>query len=129
VEATATAAGDVKHRTIAVVDDDPSMLQGLGRLLSAHGFRVQTFASAESLLDDIANCEADCLILDIHLGGISGIELQRQLIASGRKLPVIFMTAIDNDVTHQRAIDVGYVGYLRKPFLAKLLIDAINMVG
>jgi CheY-like chemotaxis protein len=61
-----------------------------------------------------------------HLGGISGIELQRQLIASGRKLPVIFMTAIDNDTTHQRAIDVGYVAYLRKPFLAKVLIDAIN---
>src|SRR5450631_3451289 len=109
-------------RTIAVVDDDPSMLQGLNRLLSAHGFRVQTFASAESFLDDIAYCEADCLILDVHLGGITGIELQRQLIGSGRKLPVIFMTAIDNDATHQKAIDVGCIAYLRKPFLAKLLI-------
>jgi CheY-like chemotaxis protein len=51
------------------------------------------------------------------------------LIESGRKLPVIFMTAIDNDATHQKAIDVGCIAYLRKPFLAKLLIDAINMVG
>jgi FixJ family two-component response regulator len=116
-------------RTIAVVDDDPSALQGLNRLLSAHGFRVQTFASAELFLDDIAKSEANCLVLDIHLGGISGIDLQRQLIASGRKLPVIFMTAIDNDATHQKAIDVGCIAYLRKPFLAKLLIDAINMVG
>jgi FixJ family two-component response regulator len=116
-------------RTIAVVDDDPSVLEGLHRLLSAHGFRVQTFASAELFLDDIANCEADCLILDVHLGGITGIELQRQLIASGKKLPVIFMTAIDTDATYQKATDVGYIAYLRKPFLAKLLIDAINMVG
>jgi FixJ family two-component response regulator len=61
-------------RTIAVVEDNPSMLQGLNRLLSAHGFRVQTFTSAELFLDDIAKCEAECLLLDIHLGGISGIE-------------------------------------------------------
>jgi FixJ family two-component response regulator len=116
-------------RTIAVVDDDPSLLQGLNRLLSAHGFRVQPFASAELFLDDIANCEADCLILDIHLGGISGIDLQRQLIASSRKLPVIFMTAMDNEATRQEAFDVGCIAYLRKPFLAKTLIDSINTVG
>jgi FixJ family two-component response regulator len=88
-----------------------------------------TFASAELFLDDMANSEADCLILDIHLGGISGLDLQRQLISLGRKLPVIFMTAIDHDATHQKAIDVGCIAYLRKPFLAKLLIDAINMIG
>ena len=115
-------------RTIAVVEDDPSMLQGLNRLLSAHGFRVQTFASAELFLDDIANCEAECLLLDIHLGGISGIDLQRRLTLSGTDLPVIFMTAIDNEATRQEAFDAGCVAYLRKPFLANLLIDAINKV-
>jgi FixJ family two-component response regulator len=112
--------------TVAVVEDDPSMLQGLNRLLSAHGFRVQTFASAELFLDAIANCEAECLILDIHLGGISGIDLKRQLTASGSNLPVIFMTAIDTETTRQEAFDAGCIAYLRKPFLAKLLIDAIN---
>jgi FixJ family two-component response regulator len=81
-------------RTIAVIDDNPSMLQGLNRLLSAHGFRVQTFASAESLLENIAKCEADCLLLDIHLGGISGIDLRRRLTSSGTDLPVIFMGRI-----------------------------------
>jgi FixJ family two-component response regulator len=116
-------------RTIAVIDDDPSTLQGLNRLLSAHGFRVQTFPSAELFLDDIANCEADCLILDINLGGISGIDLQRQLISSGKKLPVIFMTAMDNEATRQKSFDAGCIAYLRKPFLAKVLIDAINTVG
>jgi FixJ family two-component response regulator len=113
-------------RTIAVVEDDPSMLQGLNRLLSAHGFRVKTFTSAELFLDDIANREAEVLLLDIHLGGISGIDLKRRLISSGSDLPVIFMTAIDNEATRREAFDVGCVAYLRKPFLAKLLIDAIN---
>jgi FixJ family two-component response regulator len=115
-------------RTIAVVDDNPSMLQGLSRLLSAHGFRVRTFESAELFLDDIADCGADCLLLDIHLGGMSGIDLQRRLSSSGNDLPVIFMTAIDSDTTRQDAFDAGCVAYLRKPFLAKLLIDAINRV-
>jgi FixJ family two-component response regulator len=115
--------------TVAIVEDDPSMLQGLNRLLSAHGFRVQTFASAELFLDDIANCGAECLLLDIHLGGISGIDLKRQLTASGSNLPVIFMTAIDTETTRQEAFDVGCVAYLRKPFLVKLLIDAINGIA
>jgi FixJ family two-component response regulator len=116
-------------RTIAVVEDDPSMLQGLNRLLSAHGFRVERFTSAESFLHDIAKCEAKCLVVDIHLGGISGIDLKRRLTESGSDLPVIFMTAIDSDATRQEAFDAGCVAYLRKPFLAKLLIDAINGVA
>ena len=115
--------------TIAVIEDDPSMLQGLNRLLSAHGFRVERFTSAESFLDGIAKCEAECLLLDIQLGGISGIDLKRQLASSGRNLPVIFMTAIDNEATRHEAFEVGCVAYLRKPFLAKLLIDAINGIA
>jgi FixJ family two-component response regulator len=115
-------------RTIAVIDDNPSMLTGLYRLLSAHGFRVLTFASAELFLESCATCEADCLVLDIHLGGISGIDLQRRLTSSGTDLPVIFMTAIDDPATRQEAFDAGCVAYLCKPFLANLLINAINKV-
>ena len=115
-------------RTIAVVDDNPGMLQGLNRLLLAHGFRVRTFASAESFLESFAECEADCLLPHIHLCGISGIDLQRRLTSSGSELPVIVMTAIDNEVTRQEAFDAGCVAYLRKPFLAKLLIDAISRI-
>jgi len=116
-------------RTIVIVEDDPSMLQGLNRLLSEHGFRVERFTSAESFLDDIAECEANCLVVDIHLGGISGIDLKRKLTSSGSNVPVIFMTAIDNEITRQEAFDVGCVAYLKKPFFAKLLIDAINSVS
>jgi FixJ family two-component response regulator len=115
-----------RMRTIAVVEDDPSMLQGLNRLLLAHGFHVERFTSAESFLDDIARCEAKCLLVDIHLGGISGIDLKRRLTSSGSRLPVIFMTAIDSEATRQEAFEAGCLAYLRKPFLAKLLIDAIN---
>jgi FixJ family two-component response regulator len=116
-------------RTIAVVEDDPGMLQGLSRLLSAHGFRVARFTSAESFLDSVAQCEAACLVVDIHLGGISGIDLKRRLIASGSDFPVIFMTAVDSEATRQAAVDAGCVAYLQKPFLAKLLIEAINQVA
>jgi FixJ family two-component response regulator len=116
-------------RTIAVVEDDPSMLRGLFRLLSAHGFRVDRFTSAESFLDDVAECEAMCVVVDIHLGGISGIDLKRKLTSSGSDLPVIFMTAIDNEATRKEAFDAGCIAYLRKPFLAQLLIEAINRVA
>jgi len=68
-----------RMRTIAVIEDDPSMLQGLNRLLAAHGFRVERFTSAESFLDEVAGCEANCLLVDIHLGGTSGIDLKRLL--------------------------------------------------
>jgi len=105
-------------RTIAVIEDDPSILQGLKRLLSAHGFRVRPFASVESFLG-IANYEVDCLLLDIHLGGISGIDLQRRLTSSGTDLPVIFMTAIDSQATRQEAFDAGCIAYLKKPFFGK----------
>src|SRR5216683_3571905 len=115
--------------TIAVIEDDPSMLQGLSRLLLAHGFLVEKFTSAESFLNGVGSCEVKCILVDIHLGGISGIDLKRRLTSSGSDLPVIFMTAIDNEATRQEAIDAGCVAYLRKPFLAKLLIDAINSVG
>jgi FixJ family two-component response regulator len=116
-------------RTIAVVEDDPSMLQGLSRLLSALGFRVDGFASAESFLDSLAQCEAACLVVDIHLGGISGIDLKRKLVASGNDFPVIFMTAVDSEATRQAAVDAGCVAYLRKPFLSKLLVEAISQVS
>lgn len=115
-------------RTIAIVEDDPSMLQGLNRLLLARGFNVQAFSSAELFLEDAANRKAVCLLLDIQLSGISGIELKRRLASSGGSLPVIFMTGIDNEAVRQEALDLGCVAFLKKPFLAKLLIEAIDGV-
>ena len=113
-------------KTIAVVDDDPGMLRGIVRLLNAHGFGTQPFASAEAFLDGGGTKSAACLILDIHLSGISGIELRRRLTASGSRLPVIFITAVDDEATREEAIAAGCVAYLRKPFPSNQLIGAIK---
>jgi FixJ family two-component response regulator len=110
---------------VIVVDDDPGFLKSVARLLSVHGFDVRTFVSAEALLDSDAVRTATCMLLDIDLGGISGIELRRRLAASGSRCPVIFMTAIDDDATRNEAMAAGCVAYLKKPFAPQLLLDAI----
>ena len=110
---------------VIVVDDNPTFLKSVTRLLTVNGFATKTFSSAEALLDNDGACDATCLLLDIHLGGMSGIELQRRL--SG-KYPIIFMTAIDDDAVRTEAIEGGCVAYLRKPFSPHLLLDAIAKV-
>jgi FixJ family two-component response regulator len=111
---------------VIVVDDDPGLLKSVARLLAHHGIESRTFASAEALLESDSVPTATCLLLDIHLGGISGIELQRRLAASGSKWPVIFMTANDDEATRNEAMDTGYIAYLRKPFAQDVLLNAIS---
>jgi DNA-binding NtrC family response regulator len=101
---------------VIVVDDNAGLLKSVARLLAHHGIDSRTFASAEALLESDSVQTATCLLLDIHLGGISGIELQRRLAASGSKWPVIFMTANDNEAMRNEAMDAGCIAYLRKPF-------------
>jgi FixJ family two-component response regulator len=115
-----------RPKTIAVVDDDASMLKGIERLLGAYGFATKVFTSAEAFLDLTATAEIDCLLLDINLGGMSGIELRRHLTATGCDLPVIFMTAFDDEATRLQAQSAGCIAFLHKPFVAKLLIGAIE---
>jgi FixJ family two-component response regulator len=111
---------------IAIVDDDMSMLTSTARLLTVHGFRTQTFVSAEAFLDCESAAGADCLILDINLGGISGIEMRRRLTVAGSRIPVIFITSSDDEETFRQAIEAGCVVYLHKPFAANRLISAIS---
>ncbi|MEK1890993.1 MAG: response regulator [Phyllobacterium sp.] len=111
--------------TIAVVEDDPSMLRSVERLLNAHGFATEGFSSAEAYLH-CAVGKIDCLVLDVDLGGMSGIELQRRLRDSGSKLPVVFITALEDDALEAKAARAGCTAYLRKPFPAASLINAIN---
>ena len=114
------------RKLVAVVDDDTIMLRTLDRLLNVSGFTTETYCSGESLLAGSACSRATCLVLDIHLEGMSGIELSRQLAASGSKLPVIFMTAFDDDATREAAMEAGCVAFLHKPFPASSLIAAIE---
>ena len=115
-----------KHRLVLVVDDDPSILGAVARLLKVRGFDTKVFNTVESFLDRANLCDATCLVLDIHLNGMSGIELWRQLMLSGIELPVIFITANDSETTRKAAMEAGCVAYLPKPFPTKLLIDAIE---
>jgi Response regulator len=115
-----------RRNIVAVVDDDPSMRAAAENLLEASGFATELFASAEDFLDREAATHVDCLLLDIDLGGMSGIELRRQLAASGCQLPVIFMTALDDEAIHREALIAGCLASLRKPFTARQLLDAIE---
>ena len=113
-------------KVIFVVDDDPDMLRSLARLLKAHGFETRAFPSAEAFLAQADQADATCLILDIQLGGVSGIELRRELSRSGSPVPVVFITANDNEATERAAIEAGCVAFLSKPFTARALLDAVG---
>jgi FixJ family two-component response regulator len=115
-----------QRTVVIVVDDDPSLLKSVARLLAHNGIDSRTFSSAEALLESDSVQTATCLLLDIHLGGISGIELQRRLAASGSKWPVIFMTANDDAATRNQAMDAGCIAYLQKPFAQHVLLNAIS---
>jgi FixJ family two-component response regulator len=112
-------------RTIGIVEDDPSMLRATEALLDAHGFATASFSSAEEFLARGVASQFDCLVLDIHLGGMSGIELLHKLNALGRDLPVIFMTAVENESVWRQAVKAGCIACLRKPLAAGQLVDAI----
>jgi FixJ family two-component response regulator len=111
---------------IAVIDDDPEMRASLETLLSAYGYDVETFDSAEAFLARASTCRAFCLIVDFHLGDITGVELARQLAADGFKFPIIFMTGHRDASMEHQAFAVGGVAFLYKPFPARTLIDAIK---
>jgi FixJ family two-component response regulator len=110
---------------VAVVEDDPRMRRSLERLLRASGYGTVSFVSAEDFLEGGPD-GAFALVLDIHLPGMSGIELSRQLLASGSLLPVIFITAFEDAALRVEALAAGCVDYLHKPFEAQHLIEAVE---
>jgi len=111
--------------TIGVVEDDPSFLRALRRLLSGAGFSVATFASAEDFLASDSAATTSCLVLDVHLGGMSGFDLQQHLVSVGIPIPTIFITAADDAATRKRAR--SGVAYLRKPVREGELLGAIHL--
>lgn len=111
---------------ISVVDDDLSVCRALRRLIRSAGYNVETFASAREFLDSSRAARTACLVLDIHLGEMSGFELQEELVATGAGIPIIFITAFDDAVTRERIARSGATAYLRKPFDEGVLLDAIR---
>jgi FixJ family two-component response regulator len=114
---------------IAVVDDDESLCRSLTRLLHASGMRSKSYRSAAAFLEDGCGERFDCLILDVQLDGISGIELQERLVASGSTTPVIFITAHDGSDMRERAIRCGCIAYLTKSEPFDTVLAAIAKAG
>jgi len=110
---------------VAIVDDDESLCRSMARLLRASGFQPTTYLSAEAFLADTEHSRFDCLILDVQLGGISGIELQEQLVASGSTTPVIFLTAHEEAEVRERALRAGCALFLQKRDSGEAVLRAL----
>ena len=126
VSVSGTADMSTKRKIIAIVDDEPSVLKGLKRLLNASDFNPEVFNSAEAFLQRGDVSDVACIVLDINLGGMSGIEMRRRLKAMGSAIPVIFMTARDTAAVRSEAMDAGCAAFLQKPFSGQVLINSIK---
>jgi FixJ family two-component response regulator len=115
-----------KSFTVFVIDDDDSIQRALERLLRSEGYHVVTFGSAEDFLHSGVVRGESCLVLDIRLPGMSGLDLQDRLALNGKKQAIIFITAHDNPQWQERAKTAGAVAYLRKPFDQQSLLDAVR---
>lgn len=111
---------------ISIVDDDASVREGTKALVRSLGYAVRTFASAEEFLESSHLDDTSCVITDIKMNGLSGIELQEKLIAEDRRMPVIFITAFPDEKTCDKVLDAGAVGCLSKPFHFETLIECLE---
>ena len=111
---------------ISIVDDNDSVRESLQRLMRSVGFAVNVFASAEEFLNSDRLRNTDCLILDVRLPGMSGLELKRHLATSHSEIPIIFITSYEDDELRARALNAGAVDYLLKPFNNEVLLNAID---
>ena len=111
---------------VYIVDDDPAIQQALGRLMRSAGLRAETFASVIDLLDKGFFEERACIVADIRLPDISGLDLPELLAQQGRSRPVIFITAYDTTANRQAAHRAGAAAFFRKPVDGEALIDAIT---
>ena len=117
-----------QNHLISVVDDDPSMSRMLCRAIRAAGLNVDAFGSAEEFLDSAASQASHCLILDMNLPGMSGLELQQRLNGSSQEVPIIFMSAQADESMQQRALKAGAIGFLHKPFTIESLLATLRSI-
>jgi FixJ family two-component response regulator len=117
---------DTRGGLVAVVEDDAGARNALGRLLDAAGFEHALFESAEAFLASKPEREWSCLILDVHLTGMSGIDLQRRLRSEGSKAPIIVVTAHGSDAVRARAEQAGCAAFLTKPFSGESFLGLLR---
>ena len=111
---------------ISIIDDDDSMRCAMKSLVMSLGLRVHTFRSAEEFLQSPRLDDTSCLITDLQMPGLSGVELQSLLLAQARHMPIILVTAFPEERMRNRAIEAGALGFLSKPFESQMLIKLIE---
>jgi FixJ family two-component response regulator len=115
-------------QVICIIEDDESVRRALRRLIRSMGLNVHDFATAEEFLESIEQTLPSCLILDINLPGLNGLELQRRLQAEGRNIPVVVITAYANETLREQAFEAGAIAFLPKPFEELTLLQAVSRV-
>jgi FixJ family two-component response regulator len=111
---------------IAIVDDDIMICEATKDLVEAFGFNARTFTSAGEFLSSDCVLDASCLIADVQMPGINGLQLHQKLVATGRRIPVIFITAFPDERVRKRALGAGAVCYMSKPFDGESLLSCIR---
>jgi FixJ family two-component response regulator len=111
---------------VAIVDDDPSVRRGLQRLIRSAGWKVETFASAQEFLDRPLAISPNCLVLDLQLPGLSGLDLQQRMADLGLDIPVVFLTGQGNIPASVKAMKAGAIEFLTKPVDEQNLLEAIE---
>ncbi len=117
-----------KVPTVSVVDDDPSARNVLNRLFRSVGYVVHVFPDSESFREADIVGETDCLILDVHLPGMSGLQLQQELISSNKCCPIVFISAYSDERARTQALEHGAIEFLGKPLDFEYLLTTINKI-
>ena len=112
---------------VAIVDDDESIRNATRDLLRAAGFSTATFEDAESFLGSASRASASCVVADIRMSGMTGLELYQTLVASGDGIPTVIITAHPEDATRSRAREAGITCYLSKPFAPDELVECVRV--
>jgi FixJ family two-component response regulator len=111
---------------VAVIDDDESVRKALRRLLRAANLDADTFASGRDFIDSLAAQLPDCIVLDLHMPGMNGLDVQQQLARSGLQLPIVVITGHDEPLARSQCLSAAAAAYLRKPLDDEALLDAIH---
>ena len=113
-------------RLVSIVDDDESLRRSVKNLLTSVGFQVETFASAEAFLQSAHRADTRCVVLDLRMPGMSGLDLLMHLAATGSPIPVVILTAHSDDEARRRMLQAGAVAFLGKPFHGEALLGAVR---
>jgi FixJ family two-component response regulator len=113
-------------RVVCIVDDDASLRRSLSNLLTSVGFRVRTFESAEAFLESPDRDSIGCIVLDVRMAGMTGIELLTHLAATGSRIPVIMLTAHADEEMLRRSLEAGAFAFLEKPVRTPALLEAVR---